>query len=459
PSDAPASASSTAVNSSAPETPIANRVYQAPRTVDEAARRQSLDRLGRFIAKLGELSRQVDRSRIDTDALLESLDYDYDRIVAFVSDGIVFQQYPGSLRGARGTLVSGAGNALDQALLLATLLRDAGFDARVAQGRLDPAQAASLLDGVAAHPGDGALAKDAAGWQQTLGELQAISGAGAPVHFDPIREQPFHATATRSRDQLLATLRDAGVPLSATATDPLRAEAEDYYWVEAREGASGGWSNLHPAFAGKAVETPTASKRYDGSLPQNLQQRLRIEVFIAQKLGSKLKTTRVAGPWERPTANLDGELIRFSNQPNTLDRKAITDGVGQAVQRAQLFVPVLNGKPGLAFDLNGSTIDTAALGMDTFGAAGIFKTVGDKTESAANALSALGSSKPAEPAQDLRALAAQWIEYTLIRPDGSETRFRRPVMSRIGNDPWRRNAEATLAAMSEDAQRREDRKS
>lgn len=436
--------------------PIANRVYQAPKSLDDAARKASLERLGKFIAKLGELSRQVDRSRIETDALLDSLDYDYQRIVDFVTHDIAFQQYPGLLRGARGTLVSGAGNALDQSLLLATLLHDAGYDARIVRGRLDAAQAAALLDGSAAYPEGGSIAKDDGRWRKTLDELQSISGAPDPVRFDPISEQPFFATATRSRDQLLSVLRNAGVPLAAAGVDPLRAEAEDYFWVEARKGASGGWSNLHPAFAGKALETPTPGTRYDGSLPEDVQQRLRVEVFIVRKLGGKLDTIRVAGPWERPTANLHGELLRFSNQPNTLDHKAIEDGVGQAVQRAQLFVPVLNGEPGLAFDLNGSTIDTAALGMDTFGAAGVIKTVGDKTESAANALSALGSSpKPDAPPPDLRALAAQWIEYTLIKPDGTQTRLRRPVMSRIGNDPWRKDAGIALAAMSEDAQRRE----
>ena len=434
--------------------PIVNRVFKAVNT-DDAARERSLDRLARFIAKLGELGKLVDRSHIDTDVLLESLDYDYDRIVAFVSDDIGFEQYPGSLRGARGTLVSGAGNALDQSLLLAKLLRDAGYDARIARGQLDAADATRLVDGIAVSKGDRELARSPADWQKSLTELQAIAGAAEPVRFDPIRQQPFYATATRTRDELLSELRSAGVTLPVGEPSGLRAEAADYYWVEARKGASGGWSNLHPAFAGQAVDTPTASKRFDGELPADVQQRLRIEVFIAQKLGDSLKTVRVAGPWERPTANLDGELLRFSNQPNTLDRKAINDGVGQAVKRAQLFVPVLNGKPGLAFDLNGTTIDTAALGMDTFGAAGIFKTVGDKTERATSALSALGSNKPAEPAEDLRALAAQWIEYTLISPDGSEKHFRRPVMSRLGTDPWRARKGATLTALGEDEQRRE----
>jgi transglutaminase-like putative cysteine protease len=58
------------------------------------------------------------------------------QIFAFVRDEIGYESYKGSLRGARGTLWSKAGNALDQASLLIALLRASNIPARYVQGTL-----------------------------------------------------------------------------------------------------------------------------------------------------------------------------------------------------------------------------------------------------------------------------------------------------------------------------------
>ncbi len=62
------------------------------------------------------------------------LGYDATRIFTFVRDEIGYHAYPGSLRGARGTLWNKAGNALDRASLLVALLRASGIPARYARG-------------------------------------------------------------------------------------------------------------------------------------------------------------------------------------------------------------------------------------------------------------------------------------------------------------------------------------
>jgi hypothetical protein len=63
----------------------------------------------------------------------------------FVRDQIRFEPYEGSRRGARGALLSRAGNSLDQALLLQLLLQGAGVEARLAWGSLDAKKSAELL--------------------------------------------------------------------------------------------------------------------------------------------------------------------------------------------------------------------------------------------------------------------------------------------------------------------------
>ena len=61
----------------------------------------------------------------------------------FVSLG--YESYHGSLRGARGTLWSEAGNATDQASLLIALLRASGIPASYRQGTLDNTSAQRLI--------------------------------------------------------------------------------------------------------------------------------------------------------------------------------------------------------------------------------------------------------------------------------------------------------------------------
>ncbi len=73
-------------------------------------------------------------------AQAQALGNDSTRIFAFVRDQIGFEMYRGSVRGARGTLWSKAGNSLDKSSLLIALLGAAGVQAQYVQGQLNSAQ-------------------------------------------------------------------------------------------------------------------------------------------------------------------------------------------------------------------------------------------------------------------------------------------------------------------------------
>ena len=75
----------------------------------------------------------------------QELNNDANTIFSFVRDEIGYESYRGSLRGARGTLWSNAGNALDQASLLIALLRASGVPARYAQGTLSDSLSQELI--------------------------------------------------------------------------------------------------------------------------------------------------------------------------------------------------------------------------------------------------------------------------------------------------------------------------
>ncbi|HDM75845.1 MAG TPA: hypothetical protein ENG51_05165, partial [Deltaproteobacteria bacterium] len=68
-----------------------------------------------------------------------------DAAFGFVRDEISYEAYVGSLRGARGTMWSRAGNSLDQASLLIALLRSQGIACRYAHGRLSDDDAKILI--------------------------------------------------------------------------------------------------------------------------------------------------------------------------------------------------------------------------------------------------------------------------------------------------------------------------
>ena len=73
------------------------------------------------------------------------LNYDPTQIFNFVHTQIVYNSYLGSVRGARGTLWSNAGNALDVASLGVALMRASGIPAQYVSGTLSQSQAQALI--------------------------------------------------------------------------------------------------------------------------------------------------------------------------------------------------------------------------------------------------------------------------------------------------------------------------
>ena len=158
------------------------------------------------------------------------LGHDPTRIFQFVRDEIGYESYKGSLRGARGTLWTKAGNALDQASLLVALLRTSGIPARYVHGTLDTAQAQQLILSM----------------------------------FPPI-------------------LRVVGcVPADAERADPandprLLEETKEHYWVEFDDGS--GFRAADPTFTGAEIGNTfaTAESRF-AEVPDNLRHKVTVRL-------------------------------------------------------------------------------------------------------------------------------------------------------------------------------------
>ncbi|MGE0681464.1 MAG: PKD domain-containing protein [Candidatus Binatia bacterium] len=160
----------------------------------------------------------------------QELGNDPSLIFAFVRDEISYESYRGSLRGARGTLWSKAGNALDQASLLIALLRASGIPARYAQGTLATSDAQELI----------------------------LSMFPAPLR--------------------VVGCLDPGIEEADPANDPkLLDETREHYWVQFNAG--NGFRDADPTFVGAAIgQTFTSLGGSFNEVPDNLRHTVTVRL-------------------------------------------------------------------------------------------------------------------------------------------------------------------------------------
>ena len=254
--------------------------------------------------------RQPGSAAIQADPVADlawKLEYDVDKMFRYVADDIRYEPYPGILRGAAGTLAAGAGNSVDKALLLATLLDDSQIPVRFARGSLDVTTTARIVD---------ALATDLAGAQQAaldplergLDQLAAAASPAPEPDGSPAADaqeaatiatqasQGFELARTRVHDtvtMLSDALGGAGITLpSGNGASLPAAEIADHTWVEVANGTS--WKDLDPtlaaAQAGAVLTTP--SEIID-RLPDDLRYGLRFDVLVERVQGDQLVTDSV----------------------------------------------------------------------------------------------------------------------------------------------------------------------
>jgi uncharacterized repeat protein (TIGR01451 family) len=165
------------------------------------------------------------------------LNYDPQQIFNFLQQDIGYNSYLGSVRGARGTLWSSAGNALDVASLGVALMRASGIPAQYEQGKL------------------------------SQGDAQQLIRSMFPNAFQ------------------LSGFIPAGTQTVDPAADPqLLAETEQhYYWFQFDAG--GGMKDADPLKAGATIgQTFTASTGSFAEVPDNLREKAEIQV-VAETLG------------------------------------------------------------------------------------------------------------------------------------------------------------------------------
>ena len=388
--------------------------YAATASESQAAKDMER-RIQELASKAQVLRGAIKRERFDPEARVESADYDLPTLVSFVRDEIAFHPYAGTLRGAAGTLRARAGNSLDQSLLLAQMMRTAGFDARIARTDLSFDIAQRLLHSIGDASAPESLDYFREAIVNTFGEQDFTSRAR------PIEESTRYQNTQRHTRALLAALEEAGVELTPRdATDRLLESIRSYFWVQYRDGPSQPWQEAHPAFGSyDPPETLEPEEIFADTIPEQYQHRFEVAAWIEQWLGDNIEKHRIMSPWSAPVAELNSRPIRFQNVPNGINRDNVQD-VDRALADSNVLTPFFGKRtaPGAKlFDLQGRVIDPMAQGGSP--AAGIIKTVGDKFVVATTDLADREDGKPA------MALHSVYLEFTFHRPGGEfETRRR-----------------------------------
>lgn len=413
----------------------------AEEVTDGAQLVAAVERYDHLLAIGEDIRGALDRTLFDLDALAFELAFeDLHAIASWVEREIHYQPYAGLLRGPEGTLRARAGNALDQAVLLANLLNRVGYEARIMLGNLSEADTEALLARAlvprAPTPAIGERSRIETGVralaellgadsEALLNELQATFAA--PAVAPPALVAEVDARAA----EIERALTEASV---TWAHGSLHEEARAYAWVEARVGPAQAWAPLHPT--GLNPTTLLEAERIlTEAIPNELMHRIRIEAWIERKEGDTLIVEAIMSPWERPAATAAGILIDYANAPNGYLHGPIGSFDLEAVlANTNFFAPNLFGRlapEGLFFDLDGRALAPLLAGDQ---AARFVQTVGRAAQSAAGALGGIGfgSNPPATDSNQLIALVGHGLDITLIAPDGQQTTHRRWLLDRLG---------------------------
>ncbi|MFQ5773030.1 MAG: hypothetical protein ACE5GS_00785 [Kiloniellaceae bacterium] len=243
------------------------------------------------------MPRTFDLAHVQPEHFTVALGKDPARIFAFVRDRIAYEVYTGYLRGPRGTLLALAGNSVDQAALLGSLLEHAGQRVQYVRAELTESAAKTLVDSMWAERPRAAPAR-------TVDEPSPEVAAAL---------ETLRVGVERDYNLILGHLKRAGHrpgPEAATSLASLVEEARDHYWVQWWK--DGAWVDLDPTFdeASLGERFARADETFE-SFPEGLFHRVEIRIRLEEYTGNS-RSERVILEYKTKAADLSGADLVLS---------------------------------------------------------------------------------------------------------------------------------------------------
>ncbi|GEM_PF-6640942 len=277
---------------------------------DPAARLKATLDDGRVVME--EFRDAIDASAYDVEALAKRLGPDPEAAYWFVRSTIGYEAYPGALRGAEGCLRSGAGNAVDRALLLAAVLRKNGHKARFAFAEAPKGKAEEWV-GLSIEMGTGPFPLSF--------ELPYVIDAPFFIEHCEKKEQELQERLVARHERLSAAIEQAlGERAHAgkggragTARATLVQEARDHVWVQVER--DGAWADLDPMpdgpLPGQRVADPAMT---EDEVPKELWHVIVLRGFVERFDGKRVSEQQVF-EHEIPAAEAAGQLVVLETAP------------------------------------------------------------------------------------------------------------------------------------------------
>ncbi len=352
-----------------------------------------------------QVPKRFDLSHVQSNLYAVALGKDPARMFAFVRDQVSYESYIGCLRGPRGTLLAMAGNSVDQAALLASLLRASGETVRYARGKLSVPDAKSLVESMWTERAKVTKADEPA---EPSPELQAALDTwtqGVKRDYGLIRDHLKKAGHKPNSDVVISL-------------DTLIEEAQDHWWVQWRQGDR--WVDLDPLFSDAAIgsQYATVQDSHD-SLPENifhrLEMRIKLEEYEILRQGNAAvtPTSREILNYKAKSSDLSGTDIVLSHLPEhwTGPATSIQGAIASAIKETGRVKPVV------------------IIGNDKWESGAPFR----QREPAQAGLGAItGMLSGAGTREPVPIATAEWIEFDFIYPGGHKENVVREIFDRVG---------------------------
>lgn len=368
--------------------------------------------------RISALRPLVDEGGFEISSAVEGFDFDGDALARFVSQGVRYEPYDGLLRGAQATLSARAGNAIDQSLLLISLLEMAGYDAQLLRAGGTGGDLAELLADAAMRPRQAAPAiADASRLEATLADALGSRARDIPV------SDISRALSSTAPSRLDETVTGAAGRLGGlVGREGSEIQSQDYYWVRYRLGAGMAWTETHPALAGASPEGLEAEEVLTGTAPDDMLHFVEITMEAEILEHGRLRREALMSPWRQPVAALFDTPVSVG-----LFGEIDQDSESQA---GTLFMPSLNDETpsgAMAVTLRGAILDSGIMGLDSQGMSGVFSTLGDTMQDAGDLVGGRDDDRPS------RALTGIVLEVRWVKPSGETRREERWLIDRLAN--------------------------